>query len=109
MIKKELGKIKRATYGFGGYQEAQFGISFTFGGEWGGVGTFWGEWADPPPDGAEWTVEDQDIKFANTTRKIIKIMQEAKVTNVTKLVGTPVEVVFDGNTLKDWRVLTEVL
>lgn len=43
--------------------------------------------------------------------KINKLMDEAKVTEVMNLVGVPVECDFgaNGNVLKSFRVLTEVL
>jgi len=42
-------------------------------------------------------------------RFVSKLLKEAKVDNVDKLKGIPVEVTFDGMMLKEWRVLTEVL
>jgi hypothetical protein len=42
-------------------------------------------------------------------RFVSKLLKEAKVNSVDKLKGIPVEVTFDGNILKDWRILTEVL
>jgi hypothetical protein len=41
--------------------------------------------------------------------RIDKILTDAKVDSVDKLKGKPVEVTFDGTTLKDWRILKEVL
>jgi hypothetical protein len=39
-----------------------------------------------------------------------KLLKEAKVDSVGKLKDIPVEVTFfEGNILKEWRVLTEVL
>jgi hypothetical protein len=42
-------------------------------------------------------------------RYLSKLLNEAKVSSVDKLKGIPVEVTFDGNMLKEWRILTEVL
>ena len=36
-------------------------------------------------------------------------MRLSILTIVAQLIGTPVEVTFDGNRLKEWRVLEEVL
>jgi hypothetical protein len=36
-------------------------------------------------------------------------LKDAKVNSVDELKGKPVEVTFDGNMLKEWRILTEVL
>jgi hypothetical protein len=41
--------------------------------------------------------------------RIDKILTDAKVYSVDKLKGKPVELTFDGNMLKEWRILTEVL
>jgi hypothetical protein len=42
-------------------------------------------------------------------RYLSKLLKEAKVSSVYKLKGIPVEVTFDGNMLKEWRILKEVL
>jgi hypothetical protein len=42
-------------------------------------------------------------------RYVSTLLKEAKVNSVDMLKGKPVEVTFDGNTLKSWRILTEVL
>jgi hypothetical protein len=36
-------------------------------------------------------------------------LNDAKVNSVDRLKGVPVEATFDGNLLKEWRILTEVL
>lgn len=107
-MNKQLGKIKRVSYGLGGYQDAQFGITFDLGGDGWGVGDFHGTWATHSK-GCKWTVEDQRSAFADTAEYIRDLLKAAKVHSVDRLVGIPVEVTFDGNCLKSWRVLTEVL
>ena len=42
-------------------------------------------------------------------QKISKLLQIAKVKEIIKLKGKPVEIEFESNTLKSWRILTEVL
>jgi hypothetical protein len=42
-------------------------------------------------------------------RYVSKLLKESKVDSVEKLKGKPVEVTFEGNMLKEWRILTEVL
>jgi hypothetical protein len=42
-------------------------------------------------------------------RYISSLLKDAKVDSVDKLKGKPVEVTLDGNQLKSWRILTEVL
>lgn len=108
-MRTELGKISRSVYGLGGYQGAQFGISFDLGGESWGISDFWGFWADAPGPGAQWTRENQIKWHGETADRIHELLKSAKVQEVSKLVGKPVEVTFDGNILKSWRILTEVL
>ena len=115
---KKIGKIQHVSYGFGGYQGAMFGISFTLGSDkegW-GVGDFWGFWGSniECSENAKWT-EEERIKFhGENALRISKLMIEAKVEDVKDLKDIPVEVTFDdpgylGSKLKEWRILTEVL
>jgi hypothetical protein len=106
--RKELGKITRATYGMGGYQDAQFGLSISMEGAW-GVSDFWGFWAMEPSKGAKWTKADQLKYHGETADRICKLLEQAKVSDVSKLVGIPVEATFSGMSLSSWRVLEEVL
>ncbi len=41
--------------------------------------------------------------------RIIELLNQAKVDDVSKLKGKPVEIELDGNLLKSWRLLTEVI
>lgn len=57
----------------------------------------------------KWTEDDRD-ELAQLMRYISKLLSEAKVDDITKLAGKPVEVTIDEfNSLKSWRILTEVL
>ena len=110
--RKCIGKIKSVRFGSGGYQDAMFGLSVDLGSDkesW-GVGDFKGMWG-PEIDskGCQWTEADRDAGYAKMVRFVADLMQKAKVSEVHKLAGTPVEVEFDGNCLKSWRVLEEVL
>jgi hypothetical protein len=93
----------------GGYQEAQVGISFTLGGEAWGVGDFWGYWAVERSKSTQWSEDDRLMSLGKTVMRIQKLLEDAKVQTVEDLKGIPVRVHFDGNTLKDWEVLKEVL
>lgn len=104
-----LGKIANVRVGMGGYQEAMLGIWFTFEGESWGCGTGEGAWAHSPDEHTKWTVAEQDAVLAKTFRHIGEVLNAAKVDDVAKLRGAPVEVTFEGNLLRSWRVLTEVL
>jgi hypothetical protein len=41
--------------------------------------------------------------------KVAEILEAIHGNDVNDIVGTPVEVTFDGNRLHTWRLLTEVL
>ena len=47
--------------------------------------------------------------MVKTLKNVSKYLKEAKVSSVDKLKGIPVEVTFENNTIKSWRILTEVL
>jgi hypothetical protein len=116
--KTELGKITSATFGIGGYNDAMFGLSLGFSfGEKGvyGCGTFVsGGWAygvvDPDSKHSKWNEKDRSTQMAVMCKEICQILSDAKVYDVTKLVGKPVEITSKGwNDLESWRILTEVL
>lgn len=111
-IRKELGKIQGVYFGHGGYQDACLGISFTLGGEGWGVGdsrTAWDANLIKCSDHCKWTEGDRDQQYAEIMRYISDLLRDAKVSKVEDLKGIPVEVTFDVMTLKEWRVLSEVL
>jgi hypothetical protein len=111
-MEKKLGKIELVQFGLGGYQDSQLGLSITLGdGGW-AVGDFKGNWDAQSikwNENCQWTEEDRDKGYSETMRFLSKLLKDAKVRSVDKLKGIPVEVIFDGNVLKEWRVLTEVL
>lgn len=104
----ERGKIKSVKLGAGGYQDAMFGFTFTLGGKSWGVGDFWGTWAEHS-EYCKWTVAEQNKAFLNAFLKVKQLMADAGVASLHKLEGVPVEVEFEGDTLKSWRIMTEVL
>ena len=58
----------------------------------------------------KWTEDDRDMELAQLMRYISKLLSEAKVDDITKLAGKPIEITIDEfNSLKSWRILTEVL
>lgn len=111
-MNKELGKIQSVRFGFGGYQDAMFGLSLTFEGKGWGVSDFisggWGS-SITSGDSCKWTEHDRNITRASMVERIDKILTDAKVDSVDKLKGRPVELTFDNMDLKEWRILTEVL
>jgi len=111
-VRKELGKIQSVTFGLGGYQDACLGIHITLGGESWGVSSTKSTWDSNMIKHSEythWTEQDRDKSFAEIMRYVSDLLAAAKVTSVDKLKGVPVEAEFDGNLLKSWRVLAEVL
>jgi hypothetical protein len=105
----ELGRIAKATFGFGGYDDAMMGLSLTFSGDSWGCSHFEGTWASAPSERALWTLADQDQQWAGAVRLLRDTLKAAKRSHVADLVGVPVECTFERNTLKSWRVLTEVI
>jgi len=111
-MEKRLGKIERVTFGHGGYQDSMLGLSVTLSGEAWGVSDFKGNWDAELVKHSEhfkWSEQDRSKAYDETMRFLSKLLKEAKVDNVDKLKGKPVEATFDGNRLEEWRILTEVL
>lgn len=111
-MEKRLGKIESIRFGVGGYQDCQLGVHVTLGnGSW-GVGDSRSVW-DPErikcSEHAKWTEEDRDKGMTEVMRYLSTLLKDAKVDSVDQLKGKPVEVTFEGNLLKEWRILTEVL
>ena len=111
-MEKKLGKIESVKFGHGGYQDAMLGLSVTLSASGWGVNDFKGNWDAELikcTENTKWTEEDRDKGYSDTMRFVSKLLKEAKVDSVDKLKGKPIEATFDGNTLKEWRILTEVL
>lgn len=87
------------------------GLNLTFAGKGWGVGYFKGFWgADTKrSDYAKWTEAERRDQWAGAVEKLSEALTLAKKNHVGELVGVPVEVTTDGGTLKEWRVLTEVI
>lgn len=107
--RKELGRIQSAYFGMGGYQEAMLGFGVALGGKGWGVGDFVGGWAIDRSDHAKWSEADRQADIAKAAWRLKEVLEQAHKKHVGELAGVPVEVTFDGLTLKSWRVLTEVL
>ena len=111
-MEKKLGKIESVKFGLGGYQDSELGLTVTLSSGGWGVSDFKGNWDTERIKWSEhckWTEEDRDIGYSETMRYLSKLLKDSKVDSVDKLKGKPVEVTFDGNMLKEWRILTEVL
>lgn len=110
-ISKKIGKIKSISFGFGGYQNAMLGLSVILGSDGWSVGDFRGGWRPQikHSDRCKWTEKNRSEEYAETVRFIGQLLTQAKKDSVTDLNGVPIEVEFDGNILKSWRILTEVI
>lgn len=104
-----IGKIEKIDFGFGGYQDAQLGFSFTFSGKGWGVGWFEGYWATERSERTQWTEEDRLRHLGEASMFVKKLMEDAKVTKLSDLQGIPVEVTFKDRVFDSVRILTEVL
>lgn len=114
VIKKELGQIQEVRFGHGGYQDVQMGLWLTMGkkgGGWGVATSINAGWsmAMERQENAKWTEQDRLNNYAKAMKEISELLVKAKVDDVTKLKGIPVEVTFENNVLASWRVLEEVL
>ena len=111
-MEKRLGKIKNVRFGIGGYQDCQLGVHFELGGDSWGVTNSRSVW-DPTrvkcEEYTQWTEEDRNKQMNDIMRYVSSLLYEAKVDNVNDLKGKPIECTFEGNILKEWRILTEVL
>lgn len=111
-MEKRLGKIERVSFGHGGYEDSMLGLSVTLSGEAWGVSDFEGYWDAERVKHSkhtQWSEDDRSKVYDKTMRFLSKLLKEAKVDSVERLVGKPVEATFDGNRLQEWRILTEVL
>lgn len=111
MTEKRIGKIQDVRFGHGGYQDAMIGISFTLGSDkesW-NCGDFWGEWATKRSKECKWTEQDRIDHLGATVMRINKLLDDAKVSNIQQLVGKPIEITFEGQVRKEWRILTEAV
>ena len=111
-MEKKLGKITSVRFGLGGYQSACLGLTVTLGTDGWSVGDFKGTWDAESIKRSEytkWTEEERSKGYDETMRYLSKLLKDAKVDSVDKLKDVPVEVTFDGNMLKEWRILTEVI
>ncbi len=106
---KELGQIRRAKFGFGGYQDAMIGLTLEFGGQAWGTSHFDGAWSIKRSEYCQWTEEDRIRQLGESVMRLKDILAKAKCNSVDGLVGKPVEVIFEGNMLKSFRLLEEVL
>lgn len=107
-------KIRSVSFGLGGYQGCQFGLFLDFEQKGGsGVSDFvtggWDYQSIKVDEYTKWTEKERDHEMTLMCKTISKILSAAKVNDVQHLKGKPVEVVIEGNMLKSWRILEEVI
>lgn len=105
---KFLGKIAKVQFGI---QDSNFGLFLNFSGPGCGISAFVVTWglAIEPSQYSEWTENDRDAQLAELGRFVNRTLIDANVEDVADLAGIPVEVTIEGNLLKAWRILTEVI
>lgn len=105
----ELGKIKRVWIG---NWDGRFGVWIDLGQDGWGVTDcrywWWGK-KTKVTERTQWTELSRSEARVQAILHLEVLCDQAKVDDVAKLVGKPVEVTFDGMTLKGWRLLTEVI
>lgn len=109
---KKLGRIENVSFGIGGYQDAMIGLHVTLSGSGWGVCSNKSAWdcnMIECSSHAQWTEEDRSKQYDEIMRYVSDLLHDAKVGTVDKLKGVPIEATLEGMTLKDWRILTEVL
>ena len=109
-MEARLGKISKVSYGFGGYDGAMFGLSVTLTMDGGSTGVcdFRGTWATRSEQ-AKFSEAEWLGSHTETALFVRDLLTQAKKRDVTDLVGVPVEDKLEGNALKSWRILTEVI
>lgn len=108
-MNKELGKISRASFGYGGYQDAMIGLTINFEGNGWGCAHHEGFWSSKHSESCKWSESDRLEKLGQVVMNLSVFLQRAKVKDVSNLVGIPVECTFDNFNLTSWRILEEVL
>lgn len=109
-MENRLGKIEKVSFGI---QSSRLGLHVTLSSSegWGTQTSkcLWDFREVKHTEHSQWTEQGRDDEAIILMRYVSKLLKEAKVTDINKLVGIPIEATFDGNTLKSWRILTEVI
>lgn len=108
-MRTELGSIQKIAFGFGGYQDAMLGINFLLGGKSWSAGDFKGAWGVDWTERCKWTEQDRQVDLGKACMLLRDLLVAAKVQTMDQLQGKPIEATFDGNLLKSWRILEEVI
>ena len=109
MTGKILGKISSVQFGFIPDMPFLFGLDLTFKlGDGSAIGTG-GAYTVNISKECIWADEERRKGITEMIDKVGQILHDAQVSNVYNLKNVPVEVTIEGNTFRDFRILTEVL
>lgn len=112
-LTKHLGKITSVNFGLGGYQESMLGLHICFTLEDNSYictdKCTWDFATIEHTKHSKWTEQSRMDKYADIMCFVSKILNYAKVRHISELKNVPVEIVLDGTSLHNWRVLQEVL
>jgi len=109
VTEKLLGKISDVRFGFIPDYPFLFGLDLTFKlSDSSGIGTG-GKYTVNISEACKWSEEEKNAALIDMINQVIKIMKDAKITNISDLKNKPVEVTIDRNIFTDFRILTEVL
>lgn len=103
-----LGKISEVHFGV---YEGKFGLRLTLSGSWSVMTslTVWDPVETTPSEHSKWDLKGQDEALATMCRDVSKLLNDAKVKEVTDLLNIPIEFTSKNGMLDSWRILTEVL
>lgn len=108
MTEKILGKIDFAEYGR--YPDRPFLFGLMLGFSFRGAGCASGSrYTLNISKECRWSGEERAAAMVKNTEFVYDLLSAAGCDYVSGLVGKPVEVVFENNTFKEFRILTEVL
>lgn len=118
MIEK-IGVIRGVSIGACGYQECMLGFSFDIQGKgWGTVHEIIGGWGHVSEEELnkgsstyKWTHAERITGLGEAFWKVNKLLQQAKVSDVQKLVGKPVKVFFESELGRNtgFEILTDAI
>ena len=111
-MEKYLGKNSSVKFGIGGYNDAELGLHLSFSFDSKGVSSsksFWDCNMIKHSEYCKWSEEDRIKGYSDVMVFLSNTLKDAKCKTVEQLLNKPIEVEFEDNQLKSWRILTEVL
>lgn len=94
----EFGKIQRAEFGYGGYQNCQIVFEIQVGGPaWGAAMIYecgWGH-VEMPSSDSKWTHDERIKRTGEKAWEVFQLIRKAKKKTLSDLVGTPIKAYFE--------------